>query len=63
MTVWRGGLASAAARAALFPELFFAMFLNVVYLKGILDISLARKAQWELLARGPSSPNAAGGPA
>lgn len=30
----------------MFPELFFALFLNVVYVKGILDISLRRQARW-----------------
>ena len=36
------GLAGPAARgSSLFPELFYAMFLNVVYVKGIFDIALA----------------------
>ena len=37
-------VAGAAARAVLFPELFFAMYFNVVYLKGIRDLTLARQA-------------------
>ena len=32
---------------SLFPELFYAMFLNVVYLKGIWDLSLAKQADWK----------------
>ena len=35
------GWRARCSRPALFPELFFAMFLNVVYVKGIVDISLA----------------------
>jgi hypothetical protein len=31
----------------LFPELFFDMFLNIVYVKGIIDISLGRTANWK----------------
>jgi hypothetical protein len=33
--------------ARLFPELFFDMFLNIVYVKGIIDISLGRTANWK----------------
>jgi hypothetical protein len=33
----------------LFPELFFDMFLNVVYVKGIIDISLGKQAKWKHL--------------
>lgn len=36
---WRG--------LALFPELLFALVLNVIYLKGILDISFAKRARWQ----------------
>jgi hypothetical protein len=45
--VWRAGPAGRLLGAALLPELFFAMFLNAVYVKGIIDISLARRATWE----------------
>jgi cellulose synthase/poly-beta-1,6-N-acetylglucosamine synthase-like glycosyltransferase len=47
VTVWRGGWAARVLGAALFPELFFAMFLNVVYVKGVLDISFGRQAGWK----------------
>jgi cellulose synthase/poly-beta-1,6-N-acetylglucosamine synthase-like glycosyltransferase len=50
VTVWRGGRSARLLGATLFPELFFAMFLNVVYVKGIIDISLARAARWEIEA-------------
>ncbi len=45
-SVWHGGWRARLLGLALFPELLFAMFLNVVYVKGILDISLARTATW-----------------
>ena len=47
VTVWKGGWRARLLGAALFPELFFAAFLNVVYVKGILDISLGRQASWK----------------
>ena len=45
-TVWRGGWPARLLGLTLFPELFFAAYLNVVYLKGIADISLGRTAGW-----------------
>ena len=43
----------------LFPELVFAMFLNVVFVKGILDIAVRRQAGWkhvvQTTARTPGS--------
>jgi cellulose synthase/poly-beta-1,6-N-acetylglucosamine synthase-like glycosyltransferase len=51
LTVWRGGWAARLLALTLFPELFFAAFLNVVFVKGILDISLGRKAGWKHLDR------------
>jgi cellulose synthase/poly-beta-1,6-N-acetylglucosamine synthase-like glycosyltransferase len=47
VTVWHGGWKARLLGLSLFPELFYAMFLNVVYLKGILDLSLARQATWK----------------
>ncbi len=45
-TVWRGGWRARILAATLFPELFYALFLDIVYLKGIVDMSLGRNAQW-----------------
>ena len=56
LSVWRGGWAARLLGLSLFPELFFAMFLNVVYVKGIIDISLARTATWSHLAPTDSRP-------
>lgn len=47
VTVWRGGWRARALAATLFPELVYAMFLNVVYLKGILDIARGQQASWK----------------
>lgn len=46
VTVWRGGWRARLLALSLFPELFYAMFLNVVYVKGVWDLSLARQASW-----------------
>jgi len=46
VTVWRGGWRARLLGLALFPELAFAMFLNVVYVKGIFDIAFGRQAGW-----------------
>ena len=47
VTVWRGGWKARVLGLTLFPELFYAMFLNVVYVKGVWDLSLARQASWK----------------
>jgi cellulose synthase/poly-beta-1,6-N-acetylglucosamine synthase-like glycosyltransferase len=47
VTVWKGGWMARLLGAALFPELVFAAFLDVVYVKGVLDISLGRQASWK----------------
>ncbi|WP_160667851.1 glycosyltransferase family 2 protein [Pseudarthrobacter sp. ATCC 49987] len=46
-TVWHGGWRARLLALLLLPELFFDMFLNVVYVKGIVDISLGRTAHWK----------------
>jgi biofilm PGA synthesis N-glycosyltransferase PgaC len=47
VTVWQGGWRARLLGLSLFPELFYAMFLNVVYVKGVWDLSLARQATWK----------------
>jgi len=47
VTVWKGGWMARLLGAALFPELVFAAFLDVVYVKGVLDITLGRQASWK----------------
>lgn len=49
VTVWRGGLRARLLAATLFPEMFFALFLNVVFVKGIFDLTLGRQASWKYI--------------
>ena len=51
VTVWAGGWKARLLAATLFPELVYAAFLNVVYLKGVLDILLGRRAGWTHVTR------------
>ena len=51
ITVWRGGWRARLLALLLFPELLFDMFLNVVYIQGIIDISTGRQARWKHLPR------------
>jgi cellulose synthase/poly-beta-1,6-N-acetylglucosamine synthase-like glycosyltransferase len=46
VTAWRGGWRARLLALTLFPELFYAAFLNVVFVKGIADICLGRQAGW-----------------
>jgi cellulose synthase/poly-beta-1,6-N-acetylglucosamine synthase-like glycosyltransferase len=52
ITVWKGGWRARILSATLFPELFYAMFLNVVYVKGVLDITLGSQARWKHVVTG-----------
>jgi cellulose synthase/poly-beta-1,6-N-acetylglucosamine synthase-like glycosyltransferase len=52
LTVWKGGWRARLLGLALLPELFFAMFLNVIYVKGVFDISIGRKAGWQHVEHG-----------
>jgi poly-beta-1,6-N-acetyl-D-glucosamine synthase len=54
-TVWKGGWRARVLALTLFPELFFDMFLNLVFVKGILDISLGQQADGKHLTR-PAKP-------
>ena len=47
VTVWRGGWRARLLALTLFPELFFDFFLDVVFVKGVIDISLGRQAAWK----------------
>lgn len=51
VTVWRGGWKARLLAATLFPELCYALFLDIVYLKGILDMSFGRQATWHYEAQ------------
>ncbi|MFH8248980.1 glycosyltransferase family 2 protein [Microbacterium sp. B2969] len=55
VSVWRGGWRARLLAITLFPELGYAIFLNLVYVKGILDIALRRKAKWGDITQQPAS--------
>ncbi|SDS98187.1 glycosyltransferase family 2 protein [Microterricola viridarii] len=46
VTVWKGGWRARLLAVLLIPELCFDMFLNCVYVKGILDSAIGRRAAW-----------------
>ncbi|WP_051441968.1 glycosyltransferase family 2 protein [Arthrobacter sp. H14] len=61
VTVWKGGWRARLLALTLFPELLFDMFLNIVYVKGIIDISLGRQAAWKhLTPKAPASAHTEG---
>lgn len=51
VAVWAGGWSARLLATTLFPELVFAAFLNVVFVKGAIDISLGRQASWKHVTR------------
>jgi cellulose synthase/poly-beta-1,6-N-acetylglucosamine synthase-like glycosyltransferase len=61
VTVWRGGWRARVLAATLFPELAYAIFLNFVYVKGILDIAVGRQAGWGQVVQKPASNPRRGG--
>ncbi|TDT16853.1 cellulose synthase/poly-beta-1,6-N-acetylglucosamine synthase-like glycosyltransferase [Ilumatobacter fluminis] len=44
--VWDGGWRARGLAALIFPELLYDLFLDVVYMKGVLDITIGRRAAW-----------------
>ncbi len=61
VTVWRGGWPARLLAVTLFPELGYAIFLNFVYVKGILDITTRRQAGWGTVVQDPASRKAGRG--
>ena len=55
VTVWAGGWRARLLATALLPELVFASFLDVVYLKGVMDILFGRRAGWQHVTRSPAA--------
>ena len=60
VTVWRGGWRARLLAVTLFPELAYALVLNAVYVKGVLDIAFRRQASWKHVVQSPA-PGATGG--
>lgn len=54
VTVWRGGWRARLLAATLFPELCYALYLDIVYLKGIIDMSVGRQAAWKHIVQTPT---------
>ena len=46
VTVWKGGWRARLLAATLFPELFYDMFLDVVFVAGLGEITTNRTAEW-----------------
>jgi len=46
LTVWRSTWFARFVAALLIPELIYASYLNLVFLKGVVDILLAKQAHW-----------------
>lgn len=53
-SAWKGGWRARILAALLFPELLYDMFLDVVFVKGIIDITFARRAQWGHVSHAPT---------
>ena len=49
--MWRSDLRAKVVAVTLVSELVYATFLNVVFLKGVVDILLARQASWGHMVR------------
>ncbi|WP_125099059.1 glycosyltransferase family 2 protein [Leucobacter chromiireducens] len=60
VTVWEGGWRARLLALTVFPELAYSLFLNIVFLQGIIDISLGKSGAWKHL---PSTEPASGGAA
>lgn len=61
VTVWDGGWRARLVGALLVPELVYATFLDVVYVKGVMDILLGRQAGWKHVTHAPAVEPAPGG--
>jgi cellulose synthase/poly-beta-1,6-N-acetylglucosamine synthase-like glycosyltransferase len=59
VTVWKGGWRARLLAVLMVPELLFDAFLDLVYVKGVLDISLGREAGWKHVVHAPAAQPAA----
>ncbi len=61
--VWHGGWRARGLAALIFPELLYDLFLDVVFMKGVLDITIGRRAAWAHVPHpvDPVDPDEAGG--
>jgi cellulose synthase/poly-beta-1,6-N-acetylglucosamine synthase-like glycosyltransferase len=58
VSAWRGGWRARLLAALLIPELLYDVYLDIVYIKGIFDITFARNASWGHVAHAAPAANA-----
>ena len=58
VTVWRGGWRARVLAATLFPELVYDMYLSAIFVTGLFDITVGRRAAWGHVRHG-SAPTVA----
>jgi cellulose synthase/poly-beta-1,6-N-acetylglucosamine synthase-like glycosyltransferase len=56
VSAWCGGWRARLLAALMVPELLYDMYLDVVYVKGIFDITFARHATWGHVVHTPTTP-------
>ncbi|GAA2003155.1 glycosyltransferase family 2 protein [Brevibacterium samyangense] len=61
ITVWRGGWRARALAALVIPELVFDLFLDIVFVKGVVDMTFGREATWSHVDRGAAGTGASRG--
>lgn len=59
VTVWRAGWRARILAVLLFPELLYSMFIQLVFVKGLVDITLRRRAGWGHVRRTGAMANGA----
>jgi biofilm PGA synthesis N-glycosyltransferase PgaC len=53
VSAWAGGWKARLLAILLIPELTYDMFLDIIYIKGIIDITFARNATWGHVTHAP----------
>jgi cellulose synthase/poly-beta-1,6-N-acetylglucosamine synthase-like glycosyltransferase len=56
VSAWSGGWRARLLAVLMIPELLYDMYLDIVYVKGILDITFARRAAWGHVVHAPPTP-------
>lgn len=55
VTVWRGGWKARILAALVLPELVYDLFIDVVFLKGVVDMTFGRRATWSHVEQGAAA--------
>lgn len=53
VTAWRGGWRARVLALLIFPELVYDCFLNLAFLKGVVEIAFGRRATWKHVQHAP----------